>query len=78
MLKEDFPEIVSKHSTDIGRTKLHQLDIPVKGEPVAVKPYAIPLKYQSFIDEEVRKLEEAGLIQKSISDWNSPIIVVPK
>ena len=43
-----------------------------------VKQYTIPLKYQSFIDEETKWLEEAGLISRSLSNWSAPCMVVPK
>ena len=37
-----------------------------EGSPVFVKQYTIPLKYQSFIDDETKRLEEAGLISRSL------------
>ena len=52
MLESRFGSIISKSSTDVGRTKLHTLDIQVsEGSPVFVKQYTIPLKYQNFIDD---------------------------
>ena len=66
-------------STDVGRTKLHTLDIQVsEGSLVFVKQYTIPLKYQNFIDDETKRLEEAGLISRSLSNWSAPCMVVPK
>ena len=35
-------------------------------------------EYQSFIDEETKWLEEAGLISRSLSNWSSPCMVMPK
>ena len=43
-----------------------------------VKQYTIPLKYQSYIDEETKRLEEAGLISRSLSNWSAPYMFVPK
>ena len=55
------------------------LDIQVmEGSPVFVKQYTIPLKYQNFIDDETKRLEEAGLISGSLSNWSAPCMVVPK
>ena len=54
------------------------MDLPTTGPPVASKPYTIPLKYKLFVDEEVKLLEDAGCISKSISDWASPICIVKK
>ena len=63
MLESRFGSIISRSSTDVGRTKLHTLNVQVtEGNPVFVKQYTIPLKYQNFIDDETKRLEEAGLI----------------
>ena len=79
MLESRFGSIISRSSTDVGRTKLHTLNIQVtKGSPVFVKQYTIPLKYQSLIDVETKRLEEAGLISRSLSNWSAPCIVVRK
>ena len=79
MLESRFGSIISRSSTDVGRTKLHTLDVQVtEGSPVFVKQYTIPLKYQSFIIDETKRLEEAGLISRSLSNWSAPCMVVPK
>ena len=79
MLESRFGNIISRSSTDVGRTKLHTLDVQVtEGSPVFVKQYTIPLKYQNFIDNETKRLEEAGLISRSLSNWSAPCMVVPK
>ena len=79
MLESRFGSIISRSSTDVGRTKLHTLDVQVtEGSPVFVKQYTIPLKYQNFIDNETKRLEEAGLISRSLSNWSAPCMVVPK
>ena len=76
MLESKFGSIISRSSTDVGRTKLHTLNVKVtEGSPVFVKQYTIPLKYQSFIDDETKRLEEAGLISRSLSNWSAPCIV---
>ena len=79
MLQSRFGSIISRSSTDVGRTKLHMLDVQVtEGSPVFVKQYTIPLKYQNFINDETKRLEEAGLISRSLSNWSAPCMVVPK
>ena len=79
MLESGFGSIISRLSMDVGRTKLHTLNVQVtEGSPVFVKQYTIPLKYQNFIDDETKRLEEAGLISRSLSNWSAPCIVVPK
>ena len=78
LLEGKYSDIVSKSATDIGRTNLIELDIPTEGPPVSCRPYSIPLKYRDFVDEEIQQLEDAGIISRSMSDWVSPILVVPK
>ena len=79
MLESRFGSIISKSSTDVGRTKMHTLDVQVtEGSLVFVKQYTIPLKYQNFIDDETKRLEEAGLISRSLSNCSAPCMVVPK
>ena len=79
MLESRFGSIISRSSTDVGRTKLHMLNVQVtEGSPVFMKQYTIPLKYQSFIDNETNRLEKAGLISRSLSNWSAPCMVVPK
>ena len=79
MLESRFGNIISRSSTDVGRTKLHTLDVQVtEGSPVFMKQYTIPLKYQNFINNETKRLEEAGLISRSLSNWSAPCMVVPK
>ena len=46
--------------------------------PICQKPYTLPLKHYSWVQEEIETLECAGVIKKSISPWTSPIVVVPK
>ena len=46
MLEAKFASIMSKSSTDVGRTNLHTVDLQVSdGSPVFLKQYTIPLKY---------------------------------
>ena len=79
MLESKFASIVSKSSTDIGQSNLHTLDVQVtEGSPLFVKQYTILLKYQNFIDNETKRLEEVGPISRSLSNWSAPCMVVPK
>ena len=73
-----FTGIISKSPTDFGRTNFIEMDLPTTGPPVSTKPYIIPLKYKSFIDEEIKLLEDPGCISKSLSDWASPICIIKK
>ena len=78
-LLEEFSEIISKKSTNIGLTHLEEMVLPTEpgAAPVASKPYDLPLKHHKFVKEELMNLLEVGLIEWSLSPYAAPIIVVP-
>ena len=78
MENSNFTGIISKSPADFGRTNLIEMDLPTTGPPISTKPHTIPLKYKSFIDEEIKLLEDARCISKSPSDWASPICIMKK
>ena len=78
MLNAKFKCIISKSSTDFGKTNLVEMDLPTTGLPVMSKPYTISFKYKSFVDDKIKPLEDAGCISKSLSNWASPICIVKK
>ena len=78
MLTSKFAGIISKSPADFGRTNLIEMDLPTTGPPVSIKPYTIPLKYKSFVNDEIKLLEDASCISKSLSDWASPICIMKK
>ena len=46
--------------------------------PVSSRPYMLPLKHYEWVQKELESLEWVGIITKSMSRWESPIVVVPK
>ena len=78
MLTSKFTGIISKSPSDFERTNLIEMDLSTTGPPVSTKSYTIPLKYKSFIHEEIKLLEDASCISKSLSDWASPICIIKK
>ena len=46
--------------------------------PVCQKPYSLPLKHVEWVQKNLEILERAGVIQRSMSPWASPIVIVPK
>ena len=79
LLCEEFEDIFSKSSSDIGKTPLITMDIDTGDSlPVCQRPYNLPLKHREWVQKELETLEKAGMIVRSISPWASPIVVVPK
>ena len=78
-LKAEYPEVFSRNNEDIGWTQLVTMDIDMgDSPPVCQKPYTLPLKHYTWVQQEIEMLEWAGVIKKSISPWASPIVVMPK
>ena len=78
-LCNEFEDIFSKSSEDIGHTPLVTMDIETgDSPPVCQKPYSLPLKHVEWVQKELEILERAGVIQRSMSPWASPIVIVPK
>ncbi|XP_078515987.1 uncharacterized protein LOC144781172 [Lissotriton helveticus] len=50
----------------------------VPGKVVRQRPYRVPEARRAIIKRETEKMLEMGIIEPSVSDWNSPIVLVPK
>ena len=73
------PEAFSKNNKDIGRTTLIEMEIDTGDNlPVTQNPYTLLLKHHEWVRKEIETLEKAGVIERSLSPWVSPVIVVPK
>ena len=78
-LCEEYDDIFSKDSSDIGKTPLITMKIETgDSPPVCQRPYNLPLKHIDWVQKELNTLEKAGVITRSVSPWASPIVIVPK
>ena len=78
-LCEEFADVFSQDSGDLGKTPLMKMEIPTgDNPPMSQRPYGLALKHVQWVQEEIETLEKAGVITKSISLWASPIVIVPK
>ena len=78
-LCEEYADIFSKDSSDIGKTPLITMEIETgDSPPVCQRPYNLPLKNIDWVQKELNTLEKAGVITRSVSPWASPIVIVPK
>ena len=78
-LCEEYNDIFSKDSSDIGKTPLITMQIETgDSPPVCQRPYNLPLKHIDWVQKELDTLEKAGVITRSVSPWASPIVIVPK
>ena len=78
-LCKKYDDIISKNSGDIGKTMLVEMEIDTGNHPpIALKPYTLPLNHYEWVQREIETLEKAGIIERSISPWASPVVIVPK
>ena len=78
-LCEEYDDIFSKDSSDIGKTPLITMEIETgDSPPVCQRPYNLPLKHIDWVQKELNTLEKAGVITRSVSPWASLIVIVPK
>ena len=78
-LCEEFQDVFSSDSQDIGKTPLIKMDIDTgTSPPICQRPYTLPLKHAEWVKWELHILESASVIVRSVSPWVSPIVVVPK
>ena len=78
VLCEQQHEAFSKNNKDIGRTQLRNGNGHRDSLPVVQSPYTLPLKHYDWVCQEIETLEKSGVIERSLSRWASPVIVVPK
>ena len=79
VLCEQQHEAFSKNNKDIGCTQLIEMEIDTGDSlPVAQSPYTLPSKHYDWLRQEIETLEKSGVIERSLSRWASPVIVVPK
>ena len=74
----EYSDIFSKDQYDIGLSTHPPIEIPTEGSPCISAPYTIPLKFRPWADNTINKLLEAGMIQRTMSTWASPVITAPK
>ena len=70
--------ILPQNSSDIGKTPLETMTIDVKPGliPAASRPYDTSLKNWEFLRQELKALLESGVIERSMSAYAAPIIIV--
>ncbi len=75
----EHQDVFSRSSDDLGTTHLvkHHIDTG-NNKPVKTYPYRIPLAKRNIAEQEIQKMEAAGVIEPSCSSWLSPILLVSK
>jgi hypothetical protein len=56
----------------------HTITLEPGVTPINTRPYPLPESQKEEVDQQVKQLLKEGIIVKSDSQWNSPLLVVPK
>lgn len=56
----------------------HFIELKPGTTPIFIKQYRIPESHKFEIQRQISELESKGIIEKSDSPWNSPLLLVPK
>ena len=59
--------MLAEHRIDVGQSR-----------PVRLPPYRLPHAYRDMVKEDLRDMEESGVIEPSSSEWASPVVLVKK
>src|ERR1043165_460512 len=78
-LLEDYKDIFVKDKNELGKCGIvkHRIDTG-DAKPIKQKAHRASGENKKLIEEEVKKMLEKGVIEKSTSPWASPIVIVPK
>ena len=72
-LKQQYPEVFLLSSQDIGHTNLVTMHVDMgDSSPICQKPYTLPLKHYSWVQQEIKTLECAGVIRKKHQPLGQP------
>lgn len=78
-LCSEFTDIFALESDKISTNNFYKQSIRLKDQiPTNIKNYRIPHANKPLIDKEVEKLLANDIIEPSFSEYNSPILLVPK
>ena len=63
-----------------GKTDLveHRIHTPESARPVHQPPYRLPYAYREGVKKELQEMLPAEIIEPSLSEWSSPLVVVHK
>ena len=82
----DINEVLKRYdylfSTDLnklGHCEIEPCNIDTQGHvPIKQRPYRLPLTKRKIVEEQIKEMQDAGVIRPSSSPWASPVVLVPK
>lgn len=78
-LCSDYTDVFGLETEPITANNFYKQKIKLKdSDPVYIKNYRIPHTHRAEINEQVNKLVSDGIVEPSVSEFNSPLLLVPK
>lgn len=78
-LWDKYPDIFTLESDKLTVNNFYEQELRIADkEPVYIKNYRLPHSQKEEIDKQIKKFLDSDLIEPSRSNYNSPIILVPK
>jgi len=77
---EDFCDIFHLEDDKLTYTTAvaHEIATKVDSAPVNVRPYRLPEKHKKEVNSQITRMLDDDIIRPSSSQWNAPLLVVPK
>lgn len=75
-----YADIFFLEGDKLGTANVAEQSITVKPNtnPVYIKPYRLPQSLKLEINKQVQKMLDEDIIEPANSEWNSPVLLVPK
>ena len=74
-LCEEFADVFSQNSGDLGKTPLMRMEIPTgDNPPISQQPYGLALRHVQWVQDEIETLERAGVITVGASPCHDSLI----
>ena len=78
-LLDEYRDVFANNDSEVGRTHRTQFRIHTSTQvPVAVKLRRTPFSLRSEVDQQIKNMEQRGIIEPSNSPYSAPILLVPK
>jgi len=77
---EDYQDIFHLEGEPLTNTATvaHEINTRADTAPVNVRPYRLPEKHKTEVNRQTQEMLKNKIIRTSVSQWNAPLLVVPK